>query len=174
MSKAKKAAVGAAVALVAGLTLTNVAVLAGGGPFTDVGEEHPFSDEIAWMAEAGISQGYEDGTYRPGAPVTRQAMSAFMQRLNASFHLVHESRDPTSSEIISMAADCGPNERVLAGGHSIQGSPTHVVLRSYPSHGATDSWYVFWQTTDGQPANPSLVEVWALCAPAEQASTVEM
>jgi hypothetical protein len=34
------------------------------------------------MADAGLSVGYEPGpTYRPSAPVTRQAMSAFLHRL---------------------------------------------------------------------------------------------
>lgn len=49
--------------------------------FSDVPVNHPFYDEIEWVAEAGIAQGYDDGTYRPGEPVTRQAMAAFMQRL---------------------------------------------------------------------------------------------
>jgi CSLREA domain-containing protein len=52
-----------------------------GQTFTDVGASHPFSDEIEWMADTGISEGYPNGTYRPSAPVTRQAMSAFMFRL---------------------------------------------------------------------------------------------
>jgi hypothetical protein len=34
------------------------------------------------MADYGISEGYEDGTFRPSAVVTRQAMSAFLYRLD--------------------------------------------------------------------------------------------
>jgi hypothetical protein len=49
--------------------------------FDDVPADHPFFDEIEWMAATHISNGYPDGTYRPSDPVTRQAMSAFMQRL---------------------------------------------------------------------------------------------
>ncbi len=49
--------------------------------FSDVAPGHPFYDEITWMESTGISTGYPDGTYRPGDPVTRQAMSAFMARL---------------------------------------------------------------------------------------------
>jgi predicted outer membrane repeat protein len=49
--------------------------------FTDVGTSHPFYDEIEWMADAGISTGYQPGpTYRPAVPVSRQAMSAFLYR----------------------------------------------------------------------------------------------
>jgi hypothetical protein len=49
--------------------------------FTDVSYGHPFYDDIEWMSSQGISSGYEDHTFRPGAVVTRQAMSAFMYRL---------------------------------------------------------------------------------------------
>jgi predicted outer membrane repeat protein len=51
--------------------------------FADVGAGHPFYGEIEWMAEAGITTGFPGSppTYRPGEPVTRQSMSAFMFRL---------------------------------------------------------------------------------------------
>jgi predicted extracellular nuclease len=50
-------------------------------PFNDVPITHPFCEEIKWMADNGISTGYEDGTYRPMLNVTRQAMAAFLQRM---------------------------------------------------------------------------------------------
>ena len=54
----------------------------GSPSFTDVGSGHPFFAEIEWMADAEISTGYLPGpTYRPGTAVSRQAMSAFMNRL---------------------------------------------------------------------------------------------
>ncbi len=49
--------------------------------FPDVPADHPFHDEIAWMAEAGIAKGYEDGLFRPEALITRQALAAFLSRL---------------------------------------------------------------------------------------------
>lgn len=48
--------------------------------FVDVPADHPFHDDITWMADTGISTGYDDGTFRPSAPLTRQAMSAFLHR----------------------------------------------------------------------------------------------
>jgi hypothetical protein len=48
------------------------------GDFTDVPAGHLFATEIAWMAANGLADGYGDGTFRPGAPVTRQATSAFL------------------------------------------------------------------------------------------------
>jgi hypothetical protein len=49
--------------------------------FDDVGTGHPFYVDVEWMADAGISEGYPDRTFKPAAPVTRQAMSAFLYRL---------------------------------------------------------------------------------------------
>lgn len=50
-------------------------------PFPDVRTGHPFCREIQWMKSAGLSTGYEDGTFRPTAVITRQAMAAFLYRL---------------------------------------------------------------------------------------------
>jgi hypothetical protein len=52
--------------------------------FTDVSAGHPFKNAIWFMATSGITTGYADGTFRPGDPVTRQAMAAFIHRLGAT------------------------------------------------------------------------------------------
>ncbi len=54
------------------------------GPFSDVGPSHPFCDEISWLIGAGITSGYDDGTYRPTAQVSRAAMAAFLYRFEGS------------------------------------------------------------------------------------------
>lgn len=51
-----------------------------GGPFPDVPGSHPFCEEIDWLVDQGITTGYEDGTFRPAADVSRQAMAAFLYR----------------------------------------------------------------------------------------------
>lgn len=51
--------------------------------FKDVPTTHNFYREIMWMKEAGISTGWADGTYRPGTTLDRDAMAAFIYRLNA-------------------------------------------------------------------------------------------
>lgn len=61
-------------------------------PFADVVVNHPFCSAIEWMSDQGISTGYVDGSFRPGASVTRQAMAAFL----------HRFANPTED-----AADCG-------------------------------------------------------------------
>lgn len=57
-------------------------------PFTDVRPGQAFYKEINWLAENGISNGWtlKDGTrqFRPGQPVLRDQMAAFMYRLAGS------------------------------------------------------------------------------------------
>jgi hypothetical protein len=48
--------------------------------FHDVGTSHPFFEEICWMVRDGITTGYLDGTFKPGAKVSRAAMAAFLYR----------------------------------------------------------------------------------------------
>ncbi len=52
-------------------------------PFPDVPTSHPFCGEIDWMVDEGITTGFADGGFHPASSVTRQAMSAFMQRYAA-------------------------------------------------------------------------------------------
>ncbi|MCC5953968.1 MAG: S-layer homology domain-containing protein [Acidimicrobiia bacterium] len=49
--------------------------------FSDVPADQQFFGDIAWVADNGIAMGYDDGTYRPTVPVSRQAMAAFLWRL---------------------------------------------------------------------------------------------
>lgn len=53
-----------------------------------------FFDEILWMSNTGVTEGYSDGTFRPNDPVTRKAMAAFMQRL----YNVQEDSDWSSGD----------------------------------------------------------------------------
>jgi hypothetical protein len=85
--------------------------------FSDVGTGHPFFTEVEWMAAEGISEGYAGSpkpSYQPSAPVSRQAMSAFLYRIagspdfadpaEATFADVSGS-NPFFSEIEWMAAE---------------------------------------------------------------------
>ena len=50
--------------------------------FTDVPSGHPFCGAIEWLAGTGVTTGWPDGTFRPGQPIERQAMAAFLYRFN--------------------------------------------------------------------------------------------
>ena len=51
-----------------------------GAPFPDVPADHAFAEAVTWLARTRITGGYDDGTFRPTAPVSRQAMAAFLHR----------------------------------------------------------------------------------------------
>jgi hypothetical protein len=66
--------------------------------FSDVPPEHPFFEEITWLAEEGIATGYDDGTFKPANTVSRQAMAAFLYRL-AGEPEVDLPEQPTFSDV---------------------------------------------------------------------------
>lgn len=49
-------------------------------PFRDVSPAQGFYREMAWLHATGISTGWDDGTFRPGASVSRDVMAAFLHR----------------------------------------------------------------------------------------------
>lgn len=50
-------------------------------PFTDIAPGDDFYLEMTWLADMSIATGWPDGTFRPMATITRDAMAAFMYRL---------------------------------------------------------------------------------------------
>ena len=50
-------------------------------PFSDVPASSQFYADVNWMATAGITSGYADGTFRPLKTVDRQTMATFLYRL---------------------------------------------------------------------------------------------
>ena len=51
---------------------------------SDIPASRQFSKEINWAAEAGITTGYKDGTFRPGISANRDAIAAFFYRAAGS------------------------------------------------------------------------------------------
>ena len=51
------------------------------GAFSDVVSTTPHANEVLWLADAGISTGFPDGTFRPYANIARCDMAAFLRRL---------------------------------------------------------------------------------------------
>lgn len=60
--------------------LSGATAPSGGAPFPDVPAGGPFTDAIRWLRAVDIARGYDDGTFRPRDPVSRQAMAAFLHR----------------------------------------------------------------------------------------------
>lgn len=55
----------------------------GENPFRDVSEDSFVYDAVRWASANGIAQGYGDGTFLPGQPVTRAEMVTFIYRFAA-------------------------------------------------------------------------------------------
>ena len=51
---------------------------ANGAPFSDVADGDWYADAVNWAASVGIVAGFEDGTFRPNAPITREQMAAIL------------------------------------------------------------------------------------------------
>ncbi len=72
--------------------------------FRDVPATSPFCGDIEWLGGTGTTGGYQDGTFRPNAPVSRQAMAAFLHR----FALDRGSRgDPACAGPARLFGDVG-------------------------------------------------------------------
>ncbi|MEG9226247.1 S-layer homology domain-containing protein [Aeromicrobium sp. Sec7.5] len=68
------------VALTACFVVATGTAPASAARFTDVPDAHTFVDEIGWLAGTGITTGYPDGSFRPGASVLREQMAVFLWR----------------------------------------------------------------------------------------------
>ncbi len=72
-----------AVALMIALTLVGSGIAFAASQFTDVPDTHVFHDDIAWLADLGITKGCNPPTndqYCPSDPVSRGQMAAFLHR----------------------------------------------------------------------------------------------
>ena len=49
--------------------------------FPDVAETHYAAEAVDWCVSRGVMLGYEDGTFRPGAPVTRAQFCVMLARV---------------------------------------------------------------------------------------------
>jgi hypothetical protein len=62
-------------------------------PFRDISPATPFYKEITWFRSAGITRGYEDGTFRPQAAVNRDAMAAFLRRFSDNISCIRPKEE---------------------------------------------------------------------------------
>lgn len=76
-------------------------------PFPDVPTTSPFCGEIAWLATTGITRGYDDGTFYPERPVTRDAMAAFLHRLEEPAATAATCTSKPFSDIPTSNGFCG-------------------------------------------------------------------
>jgi hypothetical protein len=69
-------------AIIVGITLVTTTAVFASHQYFDVPDSNPFHDDIDWATDAGIVEGFADTGYHPTAPVSRQAMAAFLHRMD--------------------------------------------------------------------------------------------
>ncbi|MDR6508742.1 S-layer homology domain-containing protein [Arthrobacter oryzae] len=78
-------------------------------PFIDVPTSHDFYRPIAWMNRTELSTGWADHTYRPYESITREAMSAFLNRYAAKLCRIADANiaGPAVSPFVDMTPASG-------------------------------------------------------------------
>ena len=56
----------------------------GGTAYSDVAETAYYASAVRWASASGVVTGYDDGTFRPNDPITRQQMAAILWRCAGS------------------------------------------------------------------------------------------
>ena len=79
MPKRTTAALGALTALVLG-----TGVVLASHQFPDVPDSSQFHDDIAWLVDNGITNGYANGNFGPKDNITRQAFAAFLHNYDTN------------------------------------------------------------------------------------------
>jgi hypothetical protein len=156
-------AVVVAVVVAAAVSATLVTnAFAGDFAFTDVPSDHPFVEEIDFVADARIAEGFPDGTYRPGQPVSRQAMAAFLARAQ-SYVVVAELATASNTSTLSANVRCGRSRHVaISGGAVYQGAGRAFLSSSGPGSGG--GWAVGMTTDDGVVRTMTMT-AFAVCVP---------
>lgn len=167
-------------AVLAVVGMVMVSALVGGGVswatqnFTDVPPANPFYDEIQWASTHGIVNGYPDGSFKPGANVTRQASVAFLGRYNDSIELVYSAPTAVPGPGSAKITQCPSGKRALAGGGSTSSFDLYL-QDSYPvmadnapavNPATATGWRMYWRVAPGVtlPAGQTATG-WVLCAP---------
>ncbi len=123
--------------------------------FADVDGSVKFEREIAWLANEGISTGWRRGgvsEFRPYESITREAMAAFLYRMEGSPRYQAPARSPfvdvsTSSTNFTRQIGWLANERVSTGWNTSQGAqfrPKSAITR--------DAMAAFLYRLAGSPA----------------------
>jgi hypothetical protein len=151
--------------------------------FSDVPDNHVHAPGIHYISEAGITQGFPDGTYRPNDSLTRGQMGTFIERLSGHADDVDASVNAASLDQVIVVEDentvglnSTANPAVVAcpdGTLAVGGGGTAAIGWVLKDSNPLDNlagWRVQHRTFDNQalPANqyPATNTVYAVCVPA--------
>lgn len=104
-----------------------------GAPFSDVVSGAYYCDAVQWAVENGITSGYADGTFRPGAACTRAQIMTFLWRAAGSPEpnaADHPFLDVSTGAYYRKAALWAVERGITAGTTSTTFSPDNVCTRA--------------------------------------------
>ena len=152
-----------ALAFVAGSVTSGAGAVWASHQFPDVPTSSQFHGDIDWLVDNGIANGYADGTFKPTAPVSRQAMAAFLHRYNGEIELVVGSTvDPGSGTTFSASVNCPVGKHPI-GGNAFTYESSIVLVAASPTLGRT--YQARWVSRSGASVNPTPIAVSAICLP---------
>ena len=94
----------AAVVVVAAVAAAGAAVAQSAQRFSDVPSDHEHFEAIEWAADAGLTVGFEDGTFRPDEPLPKWAALVFVERYYDQILQAEQSDDLTRGDMMVLLA----------------------------------------------------------------------
>jgi hypothetical protein len=108
--------------ITAAVAMPSIAAAQHGEGFSDVPADHPFHDDIEWLADQGITRGCDEHSFCPEDDVSRGEMAAFLHRMAegsdpedlAKANLATASyQDVAAAEAAGYGSTLGPGEGSL-------------------------------------------------------------
>jgi hypothetical protein len=166
-SRRTVAATAVVFALVAAIAVTALAVALirpadANHRFSDIDTGTFFHDSTAWLKDNGIAEGFADGTFHPGANITRGQAAYWFSNYNDGIEIVSTPFPAfTATTSIGKGATCPSGKRAIGGGGDLSSPSGHYLASSYPFSDST--WSVVWEraTAAVLPAGT----VFAICVP---------
>ena len=86
--------------VVAAVAVPGSTAIAQSQRFSDVPADHYAADAIEWAAEAGVTAGYGDGTFKPARPLSKRHAVVFMERYYDEILQADQSDDFTRGDMM--------------------------------------------------------------------------
>ena len=152
-----------ALAFLAGSATSGAGAVWASHQFSDVPPSNQFHADIDWMVDNGITNGYADGTFKPTAPVSRQAAAAFLHRYNDAIQLASSGAiNPGPGTGFQAVATCPVGTRAI-GGNALTFDDEIVLQMASPTVGR--DYVAVWRSRSGATVNPSSILASAICVP---------
>lgn len=132
-----------------------------GAGFSDVPQNSFFEDEIYWLVNNGIANGFPNNTFRGNQNITRNQAVLWFTNYNQTIETSSIQQDPPLASEFSLQAPCPVGKRPIAGG----AATSHDNMSITDSQPVPGGWLVLWETDDGVVIDPTSLTVWVTCIP---------